>query len=111
MVSSAEDTEVEEAQSPGRREVTIVEDSQSSTIKFTRKLDRSLVPKSELPSKSPIKGDKEKKNLGGQNPRTRRHHQEDPGARHQGGSQFKEGEGHGKDEENHQRRVNQLTRV
>ena len=61
MVSSAEDTEVEEAQSPGRREVTIVEDSQSSTIKITRKLDRSLVPKSELPSKSPIKGEKEKK--------------------------------------------------
>ena len=58
MVSSAEDTEVEEVKTPERREVTINEDASKITI--TRKIDRSSLPRSELNPSSPRRGEKEK---------------------------------------------------
>ena len=60
MVSSAEDTKVEDSQSPSRRKVTINKDTKTPRISITRKIDRSTTPRSEVESSSPIRGEKEK---------------------------------------------------
>ena len=52
MVSSAEDTKVEDSQSPSRRKVTINKDTKTPRISITRKIDRSTTPRSEVESSS-----------------------------------------------------------